>query len=124
MTKVSCISPSYKTGKYLDGFLDSISEQTFRDFEVVLDHNDPTKREIEQVEDAPAEEAELLEEIELIENTEPAVELEEPEENLIDDALLEIFITEVTSHLEAVNDFIDESLASDFNNELSDQLQR
>lgn len=51
MTKVSCISPSYKTGKYLDGFLDSISEQTFRDFEVVLDHNDPTKREIEQVED-------------------------------------------------------------------------
>ena len=46
------------------------------------------------------------------------------EEGLFDDTLLDIFRSEVTTHLEAVSDFIEESQATDFNNELSDQLQR
>ena len=50
MTKVSCISPSYNTSKYLDGFLESVAQQTHTDLEVVLDHNDPTKEEVAKVE--------------------------------------------------------------------------
>ena len=46
MTRVSCISPSYNTSKYLDGFLESVAQQTHSDLEVVLDHNDPTKEEV------------------------------------------------------------------------------
>ncbi|CCK74270.1 Sensor histidine kinase/response regulator [Oleispira antarctica RB-8] len=68
----------------------------------------------------PVEDVDLVEELELTE----LVVTEEPEENLIDDALLEIFSAEVATHLEAVSEFIEESQATDFNNELSDQLQR
>ena len=50
MTRVSCISPSYNTSKYLDGFLKSVAAQTHTDLEVVLDHNDPTKEEVAKVE--------------------------------------------------------------------------
>jgi chemosensory pili system protein ChpA (sensor histidine kinase/response regulator) len=46
------------------------------------------------------------------------------EENLIDDTLLEIFRAEVDTHLEVVSEFITESQATDFNNDLSDQLHR
>jgi chemosensory pili system protein ChpA (sensor histidine kinase/response regulator) len=50
--------------------------------------------------------------------------VKETEENLIDDTLLEIFRAEVDTHLEVVSEFIAESQATDFNNELSDQLHR
>jgi chemosensory pili system protein ChpA (sensor histidine kinase/response regulator) len=48
----------------------------------------------------------------------------ETEENLIDDTLLDIFRVEVATHLEVVSEFVEESQATDFSNELSDQLQR
>ncbi|MFQ3171576.1 MAG: chemosensory pili system protein ChpA (sensor histidine kinase/response regulator) [Oleispira sp.] len=50
--------------------------------------------------------------------------VKETEENLIDDTLLEIFRAEVDTHLEAVSEFIAESQATGFNNELSDHLHR
>jgi len=49
---------------------------------------------------------------------------DDAEDSLLDDTLLEIFRSEVATHLEAVSDFITESQTTDFNNELSDQLQR
>jgi chemosensory pili system protein ChpA (sensor histidine kinase/response regulator) len=52
------------------------------------------------------------------------IEVVEAEDNLLDDALIDIFRTEVSTHLEAVNEFIIESQVTSFNNELSDQLQR
>jgi chemosensory pili system protein ChpA (sensor histidine kinase/response regulator) len=61
------------------------------------------------------EKIELVEEADLVEET---------EENLIDDTLLEIFRAEVATHLEVVSEFVEESQATDFGNELSDQLQR
>jgi chemosensory pili system protein ChpA (sensor histidine kinase/response regulator) len=85
------------------------------------------------------ESVEFVEEVELADLIEPvlnveftelsepvaeAVLAEEAEENLIDDTLLEIFSAEVATHLEAVGEFVEESQATDFNNELSDQLQR
>jgi GT2 family glycosyltransferase len=36
--------------KYINGFLNNLSTQTHQDLEVVLDHNDPTQKEIEWVE--------------------------------------------------------------------------
>jgi chemosensory pili system protein ChpA (sensor histidine kinase/response regulator) len=92
--------------------------------------------EVEFSRSAPALDAsyvDLAEEVELVELTDPAIEIEsaEPvakavlvEESLIDDTLLEIFSAEVAAHLEAVGEFVEESRATDFNNELSDQLQR
>ena len=71
--------------------------------------------------DEAVTEVNVVEELEL---AEPVVAVEEAEENLVDDALLEIFSAEVAAHLEAVSEFIEESKATDFNNELSDQLQR
>ena len=49
---------------------------------------------------------------------------DDTEDGLFDDTLLEIFRSEVATHLEAVSDFIEESQTTDFSNELSDQLQR
>ena len=50
MSKVSTITPCYKMGDYLEGFLKELENQTlFPDFEVVLDHNDPEDWEIELV---------------------------------------------------------------------------
>jgi chemosensory pili system protein ChpA (sensor histidine kinase/response regulator) len=84
--------------------------------------------EIEQAEEVelaeiiePVLDAELTEIAELITD---AILVEDVEENLIDDTLLEIFSAEVATHLEAVSEFVEESQATDFNNELSDQLQR
>ncbi|MGK0247455.1 MAG: chemosensory pili system protein ChpA (sensor histidine kinase/response regulator), partial [Oleispira sp.] len=59
--------------------------------------------------------------IELVEEADLVVKTEE---NLIDDTLLEIFRAEVATHLEAVGEFVEESQATDFSNELSDHLQR
>ena len=50
MTKVSTITPCYNMSKYMEGFLDNLSQQTHQDLEVVMDHNDPTEREVELVE--------------------------------------------------------------------------
>lgn len=49
MTKVSTITPCYKMGKYLDGFLKNLGTQTHKDLEVILDHNDPPQNEIDLV---------------------------------------------------------------------------
>ena len=46
------------------------------------------------------------------------------DENIFDDTLIEIFRSEVAAHLETVNEFIEESKESDYNNGLSDHLQR
>ena len=46
------------------------------------------------------------------------------DENIFDDTLIEIFRSEVAAHLETVNEFIAESKESDYNNGLSDHLQR
>jgi GT2 family glycosyltransferase len=50
MTKVSSISPCYKMDKYMEGFLESVASQTHKDLEIVLDHNDPSEKEIDLVE--------------------------------------------------------------------------
>ena len=50
MTKVSTITPCYRMGKYMDGFLVNLSEQTHEDLEVVMDHNDPSDEEVAIVE--------------------------------------------------------------------------
>lgn len=47
---ISLITPCYKMGKYLPLFLKKLPEQTiFKKIEVVLDHNEPTKKEIQLV---------------------------------------------------------------------------
>ncbi len=51
MTKVSTITACYKMGKYMEGFLENLSQQTHKDLEVVMDHNDPTIKEVELVEE-------------------------------------------------------------------------
>ena len=50
MTKVSTITHCYNMGKYMEGFLTNLSEQTHKDLEVVIDHNDPSDVEIKLVE--------------------------------------------------------------------------
>ena len=50
MTKVSTITPCYNMGKYMKGFLTNLSQQTHKDLEVVMDHNDPSDVEIKLVE--------------------------------------------------------------------------
>ena len=49
MKKVSTITPSYKSEKYLKGFLSSVAKQTYKNIEIVLDHNEPTDREINTI---------------------------------------------------------------------------
>ena len=51
MTKVSTITPCYNMSKYMKGFLDNLSTQTYKDLEIVLDHNDPSDEEVKQVEE-------------------------------------------------------------------------
>ena len=51
MTKVSTITASYKSERYLKGFLDNVATQTHKDLEIVLDHNDPSEKEISLVEE-------------------------------------------------------------------------
>lgn len=50
MTKVSTITPCYNMRKYMEGFLQNLSTQTYKDLEVVLDHNNPTNYEIDLIE--------------------------------------------------------------------------
>ena len=49
MSKVSTITPCYNMGKYMRGFLTNLSQQTHKDLEVVIDHNDPSETEIKLV---------------------------------------------------------------------------
>ncbi len=57
--------------------------------------------------------------------TAPLVESEAPSDEVwFDETLIEIFTSEVATHLETVDEFIQESKCADFHNELSDQLQR
>ena len=51
MTKVSTITPCYNMSKYMKGFLDNLSTQTHKDLEIVLDHNDPSDKEVKLVEE-------------------------------------------------------------------------
>ena len=50
MTKVSTITPCYNMSKYMRGFLTNLSQQTHKDLEVVIDHNDPSEPEIKLIE--------------------------------------------------------------------------
>ena len=50
MTKVSTITPCYNMSKYMEGFLTNLSQQTHKDLEVVIDHNDPSEPEIKLIE--------------------------------------------------------------------------
>tara|TARA_B100000886_G_scaffold317596_1_gene257000 strand:- start:1534 stop:2325 length:792 start_codon:yes stop_codon:yes gene_type:complete len=49
MKKVSTITPSYKSEKYLKGFLKNVKQQTHNNFEIILDHKQPTEKEINLV---------------------------------------------------------------------------
>jgi GT2 family glycosyltransferase len=52
---VSTITPSFRTKKYIRGFLEALPKQTFFEhIEVVLDHNEPDEEEIQLVEDFQA----------------------------------------------------------------------
>lgn len=50
MTKVSTITPCYNMSKYMKGFLTNLSQQTHKDLEVVIDHNDPSETEVKLIE--------------------------------------------------------------------------
>jgi GT2 family glycosyltransferase len=50
MTRVSTITPSFNTKSYIKGFLKNVEAQTHKDLEVVLDHNEPSAKEIKLVE--------------------------------------------------------------------------
>ena len=50
MTKVSTITPCYNMSKYMRGFLTNLSQQTHKDLEVVMDHNNPSEAEVQFVE--------------------------------------------------------------------------
>jgi chemosensory pili system protein ChpA (sensor histidine kinase/response regulator) len=51
-------------------------------------------------------------------------EVVEADDNVLDETLIEIFRSEVTTHLNTVNEFIELSKETDYSNDLSDQLQR
>ena len=50
MKKVSTITSSYKSEKYIKGFLNSVKDQTYKNIEIVLDHNEPSDKEINIIE--------------------------------------------------------------------------
>ena len=50
MTKVSTITPCYNMSKYMKGFLTNLSQQTHKDLEIVMDHNNPSDEEIKLIE--------------------------------------------------------------------------
>ena len=50
MSKVSTITACYKMGKYMKGFLTNLSQQTHKDLEIVMDHNDPSDAEVKLIE--------------------------------------------------------------------------
>ena len=50
MTKVSSITPCFNMERYMEGFLENLSTQTHKDLEIVMDHNNPSDREIRMIE--------------------------------------------------------------------------
>ena len=50
MTKVSSITPCFNMERYMEGFLENLSTQTHEDLEIVMDHNNPSDREMEMIE--------------------------------------------------------------------------
>ena len=50
MTKVSSITPCFNMERYMEGFLENLSIQTHKDLEIVMDHNNPSDREMEMIE--------------------------------------------------------------------------
>ena len=50
MTKVSSITPCFNMERYMEGFLENLSTQTHNDLEIVMDHNNPSDREMEMIE--------------------------------------------------------------------------
>jgi GT2 family glycosyltransferase len=51
MTKVSTITPCYNMKKYMEGFLRNVVTQTHSDFEIVMDHNNPSDYEMNLIEE-------------------------------------------------------------------------
>ena len=49
MTKVSSITPCFNMERYMEGFLENLSTQTHKDLEIVMDHNNPSDREMEMI---------------------------------------------------------------------------
>ena len=50
MTKVSSITPCFNMERYMEGFLENLSTQTHKDLEIVMDHNNPSDREMKMIE--------------------------------------------------------------------------
>lgn len=104
------------------------------EFSAAGDSTDVDSTEIDVIDVHAVETAEIeiaqeeVAEIEIADLEATEVEAtEEPastDDNLFDETLIEIFRSEVATHLDSVNEFIQESKETDFNNELSDQLQR
>lgn len=67
---------------------------------------------------------EVTADVELSELNDSLSDIEDEDDEILDDALLEIFETETSSHISNIQSFIDESRDSEFSNVISDQLQR
>jgi chemosensory pili system protein ChpA (sensor histidine kinase/response regulator) len=78
--------------------------------------------------DSDDSEVEAEPEVASLDEVEIEIELEDApstdDDHLLDATLIDIFRSEVATHLDSVNEFIRESQQTDFNNDLSDQLQR
>lgn len=46
MSRVSAITSCYRSERYLEGFLKNVKKQSYKNFEVILELNDPSKEEI------------------------------------------------------------------------------
>ena len=46
MNKITVLSSSYRTDKYLKKFINSAASQTFKDFKIALESVDTTKKEL------------------------------------------------------------------------------
>lgn len=70
-TKVSTITPCFRMEKYLKKFLEELPKQTyFENLEVVLDHNEPSEKEIEWVKEFQSKHPGKLKHI-LVEKVDP-----------------------------------------------------
>lgn len=93
--------------------------------ELGLDNLDLEDLESEDLdEESLTQETELTDEETLEDTLEDSEVAESLEDNFLDETLIEIFSSEVATHLETVEEFIQESTSANFHNELSDQLQR
>lgn len=90
---------------------------------ITIDESDLDESVRESLEEllaaSDAVDADILSAEEPIETSE-----DDSDESFLDETLIEIFSSEVATHLESVEEFIQESKAANFYNDLSDQLQR